>query len=265
MAMLPVSPQPLHSHSLSPLGAGSAEAAGVHSEEEEEVDMKKALLADPIVGTKSVVMDQHGPGAISAKPLASPPSMTPKERAIHNLTHLPYHPGCAICAATRRANSMHLRSHEHTRVVPMMAGDYCFMRFVDEKCTQPVLVLRLYPYKLFFAMVVPRKGIDLFVIRQIVNFIRDAGVTHFVYRADKEPAIGAMIDEAVSMLGRFARAALSDEDRTDHGLPIAVDEDDEPDAPPDAPSPITPAAEGSAPDAQDGVLSPPASSSTSSS
>ena len=74
--MLPVSPQPLHSHSLSPLGAGSAEEDGVHSEEEEEVDMQKALLADPIVGAKSVVMDQHGPGAIPAKPLASPPSMT---------------------------------------------------------------------------------------------------------------------------------------------------------------------------------------------
>lgn len=41
-----------------------------------------------------------------------------------------------------------------------------------------------------------------------------------------------MIDEAVSMLGRFARKVLSDDDTTDHGLPIAQMADDEPDAPP---------------------------------
>ena len=36
------------------------------------------------------------------------------------------------------------------------------------------------------------------------------------------------------MLGRFARAVTSDDDRTDHGLPIAgIDDDDEPDAPSD--------------------------------
>ena len=58
------------------------------------------------------------------------------------------------------------------------------------------------------------------VIRAIVNFIRDAGATHFVYRTDREPAIGSMIDEAVSMLGRFARKVLSDADTTDHGLQL---------------------------------------------
>ena len=127
---------------------------------------------------------------------------------------------------------MHLASHEHLRVVPLLVADYCFMRVMDEKCLQPILVMRLYPYKLFCATAVPRKGVELSVIRKIVNFIRDAGVTHFVYRSDREAAICSMIDEAVSMLGRFARRVTSDADKTDHGLPIA-EVDDELDAPED--------------------------------
>ena len=46
---------------------------------------------------------------------------------------------------------------------------------------------------------------------------------------DREATIGSIIDDAVGMLGRFARKALSDEDRTDPGLPIAGI-DGEPDA-----------------------------------
>ena len=84
---------------------------------------------------------------------------------------------------------MHLRSHEHLRVVPLLVADYCFMRFLDEQCLQPVLVMRLYPYKPYFSLAVPMKGVHLPVIRCIVNFLRDAGVTHFVYRSDREAAI----------------------------------------------------------------------------
>ena len=68
-------------------------------------------------------------------------------------------------------------------------------------------------------------------VRQIVDFIRDASVTHFVCRSDREKSVGAMTDETVSMIGRVAGQVFSDTDATDHGLPIASADDDEPDAP----------------------------------
>ena len=127
-AVMPVSPlvPPSSSH---PGGIGGHHD-GVAQLEEEGVDMRLALTSEQIVGAETI-LDHHGPGAITARPLPSPSPMTPAQLAIHNLTHLPYHPGCPICAATRRPNSPHLTSHEHLRVVPLLIADYCFMRFVD--------------------------------------------------------------------------------------------------------------------------------------
>ena len=80
------------------------------------------LLAvnDPITGVDVVLFDKHGPGALEPKELTSPREMTPKQRAKHNLTHLPMDPGCAICRACRSPNTFHLPSHEHERVIPLV-------------------------------------------------------------------------------------------------------------------------------------------------
>ena len=43
---------------------------------DEDVDFKLALLDDPIVGIEHVVANEHGPGALVAKPLPSPPPTT---------------------------------------------------------------------------------------------------------------------------------------------------------------------------------------------
>ena len=120
VAMLPVSPHapPLSSSELSRGSGGDTDSVAAAQEEiEEDVDMKLALPSDPIVGV-DVIHGQHGPGAISPKPLSTPSSMTAAQWAIHKISHLPYHPGCPICAATRRPNSMHLSTHEHLRVAP---------------------------------------------------------------------------------------------------------------------------------------------------
>ena len=127
-------------------------------EGEEEVNLKEALFSDPIVGVERVTLTEHGAGAIEARPLPTPPTMTAAEKAKHDLTHLPFHPGCPICASTRRPNSMHMQAHEHLRVVPLLVADYCFMKFADEQCLQPILVMRLYPYKLYFATAIPSQG-----------------------------------------------------------------------------------------------------------
>ena len=67
---------------------------------EEEVDPKMAMLGEPIVGIERVVYDDvTGSGAIPARPLNSPKSMSAAERAVHDLTHIPYHPRCEVCTS----------------------------------------------------------------------------------------------------------------------------------------------------------------------
>ena len=53
------------------------------------VDAKHAVMDDPIVGHSGILFDENGPAARQATPLASQPTMTPLEKEIHDLTHLP--------------------------------------------------------------------------------------------------------------------------------------------------------------------------------
>ena len=172
--------------------------------DDEAVDLELAMLDDPIVGVERVLADEHGPGALAPKPLPTPPSMTPAAFHRHCLTHLPYHPGCPICAASRRPNTQHRRSHEHDRVIPLLVGDYGFVRSsLDSKeLIQNLLVLRILPYKLLYAAIVPVKGLDQTVARHIATFIKDAGLVHFSYRSDQEHSITSLLEEAIKISGR---------------------------------------------------------------
>ena len=77
---------------------------------EDEVDPKHALMDEPIIGMENVTWeDGKGSGAIPAKPLPSPKTMTEAQRRIHDITHLPYDPGCPICVSCRRPNDHHRR------------------------------------------------------------------------------------------------------------------------------------------------------------
>ena len=93
-------------------------------EEEEEVDMRQAMLDEPIVGVEQVILDDKGPGAIQPRPLPSPKAMSPAQKAIHDLNHLPRDPGCPICASSAGLNTPHRESHEHLRVIPLLVADY---------------------------------------------------------------------------------------------------------------------------------------------
>ena len=103
------------------------EAARDKQEEEEEpVDLSKAMLSDPIVGVEAVIHDEHGPGARRAKALPTPKPMSPAQKEQHDLTHLPFDEGCWICRATRGLNAQHRLSNEHMRTIPMLVADHCF-------------------------------------------------------------------------------------------------------------------------------------------
>ena len=205
-------------------GGGAAGTAS-SGQGPEEVNLKEAIMDDPIIG-----VEQQDEGAIEAKPLRSPPVMTPAQREIHNLTHQPPHPGCEICRATRTPNIPHSLSHESSRTIPMLVGDYCFLKSGGEKKLLTCLVMKLYPWKIFLACGVPKKGIDQSVISRISRFIREMGLVTFVYRCDREASLNAMLEEAISRTGRAGRHFPRGSDASSFPLPIAEVEDDEPDA-----------------------------------
>ena len=190
---------------LNPIGVARDDQRGVVNAdiEDEVVDNTKALINDPIVGVDRVVLDDKtGPGALDARPLPSPKGMTPARRAIHDITHLPYDPSCEVCVSCRRPNTHHTSVSNAERAVPLMVGDYCFPKHSDDAEPLTVLVIRIYPYKLFLCCVVSSKGRDPLVVDRLVRFIKECGLTQFTYRSDREPAIMAMMDEACSLSGR---------------------------------------------------------------
>ena len=177
---------------------------------EEVVEMEHAMPRDAIVGTDRVVYDDiTGSGALPARPLPSPKGMTAANRAVHDLTHLPYEPSCEICVSCRRPNSHHRTVSKSERSVPLLVGDYAFPKHSDDVEPLTVLVVRVYPYKLFMTCVVPCKGRDPLVVDRLVRFIKECGLTQFTFRSDREPAIMAMMDEACSLSGRNGKRDMA--------------------------------------------------------
>ena len=109
---------------------------------EEEVNPKHATLSDPIVGMDKVTWeDGKGPGALAAKPLPSPKSMSDAQRRIHDPTHLPYEPGCPICVSCKRPNDHHRRAKDRERSILLVVGDSGFPKSSsdDEPLTTPIM------------------------------------------------------------------------------------------------------------------------------
>ena len=169
--------------------------------DDDEADPKMAMVGEPIVGLERVVYDEStGPGALAARPLPSPKSMSAAAKTIHDLTHLPYDPGCEICVYTRRPNTHH-RSVKSDRTIPLLVGDYCFPKHSGDMESITTLVIRVYPYKLFFVCVVPVKGRDPRIVQRLERFIKECGLVHFTFRSDREPSIVAMLEEACALAG----------------------------------------------------------------
>ena len=53
---------------------------------EEEVDLKLAVMKDPIVGMDTITWEKgKGDGALSARPLSSPKEMSDAQRRVHTI------------------------------------------------------------------------------------------------------------------------------------------------------------------------------------
>ena len=171
--------------------------------EEEELDPKSVTVKDLISGEGIVTLDEHGPGALQPKQVPGPKEMSMAERERHFAAgHLPYDPRCEICTSCKRPNAPHVKGHEAERTIPLLVGDYGFVKDGADDENVTVLVLKLYPYRLIFACVVPSKGSDPLVVARLCRFIQECGLLHFAYRSDREPAIVSLIQDACAMAGR---------------------------------------------------------------
>ena len=77
--------------------------------------------------------------------LKSPDAPTRAEMELHWLTHLPYRSWCKWCVMAKRANSPHFQLPTHSRSVPLLVVDYCFVRDSQDQDLLTCLVGRLYP------------------------------------------------------------------------------------------------------------------------
>ena len=130
--------------------------------EDDAADAKLAQLDEPIVGSEVVTWQEgKGPGAREARPLPAPKAPTSAAWEKHKLTHLPYCSWCPICASTKRPNHHHRCSRRgYMRSIPFLVADYCYIRNSGEDVLICLLVVRVYPWGIYWATVVDNEGIQ---------------------------------------------------------------------------------------------------------
>ena len=137
------------------------------------------------------------------KPLPAPYEPIAKERAIHDLTHLPYRDGCEHCVRARRPNTHHrARSPSSQRTIPLLVADDCHVRDSKDEELATILVARLYPSKALLAAYCDQKGVDDYAITRLAACVTDTGYTKVVYKSDQESSTRAMCEQAFRRSGR---------------------------------------------------------------
>ena len=120
--------------------------------------MKDAVMDDNIIGVEVTTTNEHGPGAMEPRVLPTPHRMLPSKEAKHWLAHLPYDPACELCVQCKRHNSHHRESTKDERTIPLLVGDYCFVKDSSDGEQVTGLVLKLYPFNILFGCVVQSKA-----------------------------------------------------------------------------------------------------------
>ena len=137
---------------------------------EEDVDPKMVLMGELIVGKEDITWEEgKGPGAIPARRLPSPKDISTAQRRIHDLTHLPYDPGCGICVSCRLPNNHQRGVKDSEGTIPLVVEDYGFPKTSEEDTPTTLLIMRRYPYKILMCCKVPGKGRDPRVVARIVR------------------------------------------------------------------------------------------------
>ena len=118
----------------------------------DRISLSDALLDDPMFGpdeTKALRSQER------VRVLPEPKEMTPAQWTRHRNTHSPFHNGCKYCVGGRRPNTHH-RASKSTRSIPLLCGDYGFLREITSDEVLTFLALYLKPWKNHMALPVHR-------------------------------------------------------------------------------------------------------------
>ena len=150
-----------------------------------------------------VVQDDEGVASQINRSLPEPKPPSRDEVRKHNLTHWPYRNWCPWCVMGRRNADPHFQSKESSdRSLPLLVLDYAFLRNKDDDDFATVLVGKCYPSRQILACVLDGKGLDELAINRVAAFIRECGLTKFVWKSDQERALRALMEEAIKRSGR---------------------------------------------------------------
>ena len=145
------------------------------------------------------MVEEHDMGE-PAKTLPTPISPPTIELEAHNATHIPFRTWCKWCVAGRKPNPHHRRKTDAARDVPMLVGDYCFVRDSRDDDLMSMYVGKLYPSKAVVAIPVTQNGYDEQAVHRLANLLRMCGVRRLVYTSDQEGALKALTEAAVNEL-----------------------------------------------------------------
>ena len=159
---------------------------------------RSSLAGIKVDDGEELVDSDSDEGFRQGRGIPEPLEPSPADVARHNLTHLPYRTWCPHCVAARRANSAHVAGTSADRSVPLLVLDYCFVRDSESQDNLTVLVGKMYPFRNLFGVVCTHKGAsDEYTVGRLCQFIRECGVTNFVYKTDQENAVQDVVNGAI--------------------------------------------------------------------
>ena len=143
---------------------------------------------------------EAGEEELKVKEVRSPGQPSKSEKDHHELTHMPFRSWCKHCVRGKSKESPHRKKtaaemKEVEEGMPTIHVDYCFQS--KDKATKLIttLVMRERPSGSTASIVAPAKGRDDYVVRRIVETLKQWGNTKvkIIIRSDGEPAIKALV------------------------------------------------------------------------
>ena len=151
-----------------------------------------------------VEQETHEKAARDTKTLHRSNEPTEQQRAIHNLTHLPYRSWCEHCV---KAKSREKQSKRQTDKQPVIQIDYCVVQTGPDVGKRLVLTAVDIQTGLATAVLVPHKGRHKYSVAELKKFIYETGRTYGILQYDKRPALKALVtDVAKELRGMSIRA-----------------------------------------------------------
>ena len=123
----------------------------VRFEDGEEVDADEPILAQTPVG------------------ISSPAKPSPEDVAQHWLTRLPYRSWCRWCVSAKRRNAPHLSLPKHSREVPLLVADDCYLRDERDEDVLNCFVGILYPSRALISIPCDVKGVDDYAVGRLAK------------------------------------------------------------------------------------------------